>query len=301
MSGEHGDGEKRDRKRRKLSDKDEGEDPKGEDIKQISTPPIPDNYDDFLELFECPVCNVSMFNGPILQCPEGHIICQKCKANLPNPKICPQCRKALGNCRNRVLEVVADKMPMPCKNKDFGCPLIVSKSDRIEHAEQCKFAQLECPYDCLVEKSARVCKWAGSIQQLDCHWKETHADTDFLEFEDSEEINWKIDSDQNEDFSEDGEWILLARVAEHRFVIFVQTSSDYIRMRVLHVGNEAFGHCKTRFILKNEQSITYFGPIQSYTEQFDAKKWFSVHPSLLDPKERNDNIYQLSFPMTISL
>eukprot|EP01083_Nonionella_stella_P167784 564779_1 len=137
MSGECGDDKERDRKRRKVSQqpkspsgKDEGEDPKGEANKPISGPFSSENYEDFLDFFECPVCNVSMFSGPIMQCPEGHIICEKCKVGLPIPKKCPQCRTILGNSRNRMLEAMVEKLPIPCKNKEFGCPASISKSER---------------------------------------------------------------------------------------------------------------------------------------------------------------------------
>eukprot|EP01083_Nonionella_stella_P166191 554912_1 len=89
------------------SDRDEGEEhnipgeieaDKGTKI-AVSLPQ--EVYEDFLEAFECPICNVSMYDGPILQCPEGHIICQECKSKLPKSKPCPQCRKNIGTCSNR--------------------------------------------------------------------------------------------------------------------------------------------------------------------------------------------------------
>eukprot|EP01083_Nonionella_stella_P281607 958229_1 len=105
MSEQCQDGQERDRKRPRLSpssspnnssdtDRDEGEDPKnsGENEaytgKKASVSLPSEVYEDFLDTFECPICTVSMYDGPILQCPEGHIICQKCKDKLPRSKQC---------------------------------------------------------------------------------------------------------------------------------------------------------------------------------------------------------------------
>eukprot|EP01083_Nonionella_stella_P281608 958230_1 len=139
MSEQRQDGQEPDRKRPRLSpssspnnssDRDEGEDPKnsGENEadagKKVSVSLPSDVYEDMLDIFECPICNISMYDGPILQCPEGHIICQKCKNKLPDSKKCPQCRKTIGTNRNRALEEMAVKMPMPCKNKKSGVSLL---------------------------------------------------------------------------------------------------------------------------------------------------------------------------------
>eukprot|EP01083_Nonionella_stella_P269682 912687_1 len=185
MSAHSGDDKERDRKRPRLSppspnsqsDKDEGKDPKNSaeneanQENQISVSLAPEVYKDFLEVFECPICNVSMYNGPILQCPEGHVICQECKGKLPRSKQCPQCRKKIGNIRNRALEGMAEKMPMPCKNKKLGCQLIVLPAERIDHGEQCKFAPIQCPHDYFDDT---YCRWKGSLLGLDEHWNNEH-------------------------------------------------------------------------------------------------------------------------------
>eukprot|EP01083_Nonionella_stella_P277866 944803_1 len=159
MSGERRGGQERDRKRPRLSpspqinssDKDEGEDSKSpgeieaDAGKKIVVSLTSKVYDGFLETFECPICNVSMYDGPILQCPAGHTICQQCKDKLPRAKSCPQCRKRIGDSRNRALEEMAQKMPMPCKNKQFGCQIIPLPSERGAHAAQCNFVPIQCP------------------------------------------------------------------------------------------------------------------------------------------------------------
>eukprot|EP01083_Nonionella_stella_P281609 958234_1 len=113
MSAQSEEGQERDRKRPRLSpsppnnssDRDEGEDPENSEEnevdqgKKIVVSLTSTVYEDLLETFECPICNVLMYDGPILQCLDGHTICQKCKDKLPSSKKCPQCRKKIGNIR----------------------------------------------------------------------------------------------------------------------------------------------------------------------------------------------------------
>eukprot|EP01083_Nonionella_stella_P061174 159482_1 len=139
-------------KKRKISGEKQSEQQHG-DKKNESVSITPRNYEDLMELLECPICSIPMVDGPILQCSEGHTICQTCKGKLPNPKLCPQCQAELGYCRNRVLESMVEKIPIPCKNKDFGCLLIIPPCDRITHAAQCKFTPFECPHNYSREKS----------------------------------------------------------------------------------------------------------------------------------------------------
>ena len=59
-----------------------------------------------LEL-ECTVCleDVTTRDGPIFQCPEGHLYCSGCHAGLGGAKaLCGSCGSLLGSVRNRALE-----------------------------------------------------------------------------------------------------------------------------------------------------------------------------------------------------
>eukprot|EP01083_Nonionella_stella_P070430 188424_1 len=231
MSEQNQDGQERDRKRQRLSppspnnssDRSEGEDPKnsGENEsgqgKKVLVSLTPEVYEDMLETFECPICNISMYDGPILQCPEGHIICQTCKDKLPRSKQCPQCRKKIGTSRNRALEGMAVKMPMPCNNTKFGCQLIVSPSARISHAEECRFAPLRCPTGYFDDEKS--CLWEGNLRDLDKHWKAEHKGN-VHEYTDSVERTRTISlAIGRETFSESSRWFSLAAVGDLRFYL----------------------------------------------------------------------------------
>ena len=62
---------------------------------------------DLLNTLECPVCLDTCESAPIYQCPEGHLLCQRCNQRLVD---CPQCGHSLMNARNRVAEDLAVKL-----------------------------------------------------------------------------------------------------------------------------------------------------------------------------------------------
>eukprot|EP01083_Nonionella_stella_P071655 192608_1 len=234
MSGNQNseEGQERDRKRPRMSpssspsDKDEGDDPKnlcgnkaGDDANesaenQNAVSIASSAYKDFLEQFECPICNISMFDGPIPQCPAGHIICEKCKEKLPEEKKCPQCRRKLGDIRCRVLETMAQKMPMPCKNKRFGCQLIIQPSERSSHKNVCEFTPLQCP--CRYIMAGR-CKWAGNALDLDNHWEMEHGKLIHKYVDSVEKVRSLSLSSDLETYSDHGEWCSLFALGDHRF------------------------------------------------------------------------------------
>lgn len=72
-----------------------------------------------------------------LQCPNGHTICQSCKAQVKN--ICPICRQELGNIRCLALEKVAESLELPCKYKFLGCEGIFSYHSRLRHEQSCRY------------------------------------------------------------------------------------------------------------------------------------------------------------------
>eukprot|EP01083_Nonionella_stella_P114029 336756_1 len=231
----------------------------------------------------------------------GHIICQECKSKLPKSKPCPQCRKNIGTCRNRALEEMAQKMPMPCKNKQFGCQLIILPSDRHVHAVQCKFVPLQCPYGYF--GNTKACLWEGDARHLDEDWEGEHYGN-IYECTDSVETSRTITRDV-EIFSQNsaGTWGSLAAMGDRRFFLVTHLEADRIYMRVLHLENtETFGHFKTRLVLKNGRITTSFEEIQSVRNVCSLDEWFSVHQSILHSgKDPEDTKYSFTFHVTISL
>ncbi|CAL8097789.1 unnamed protein product [Orchesella dallaii] len=83
----------------------------------------------------CPIC-FEIFENEIYQCPNGHIICARCKGSVNN---CPQCRVSFGatSIRCRVLEEILDAQNFDCNFKDKGCSQKCKRSEISSHAKAC--------------------------------------------------------------------------------------------------------------------------------------------------------------------
>ncbi len=95
----------------------------------------PNQHQDLVNLFECPVC-FDYALPPILQCQSGHIVCSQCRQKLSS---CPTCRGPLGNIRNLGMEKVADTIVFPCKYQTNGCLLSLMHKHKLEHEDSCDF------------------------------------------------------------------------------------------------------------------------------------------------------------------
>ena len=89
---------------------------------------------------ECPVCLDIPRKGPIFSCPNGHIICQKCKVGQ-----CPVCRVRVGNNKSILAVAFIENILHECKFD--GCeeeyPL-----DMIEnHEKYCDLRVVSCPHN----------------------------------------------------------------------------------------------------------------------------------------------------------
>jgi len=91
---------------------------------------------------ECPVCLDVPRKGPIFACPNGHIICQKCKGGL-----CPICRVEVGQNKSIVAVALIESILHDCQFNGCGeeYPL-----DKIEtHEKFCDHRIVTCPhYQC---------------------------------------------------------------------------------------------------------------------------------------------------------
>lgn len=62
----------------------------------------------FDDVLLCPVCMV-VFEGRIIQCSQGHAVCETCRLKLTD---CPHCRACYTGTRNYVLEAVISKLKL---------------------------------------------------------------------------------------------------------------------------------------------------------------------------------------------
>lgn len=93
-------------------------------------------------LFECPVC-FDYVLPPILQCQNGHLVCQACRQMITT---CPTCRVQISsNIRNLQMEKLASTVFFPCKYSNYGCNSQLLFKDKPPHEDTCSFRPYSCP------------------------------------------------------------------------------------------------------------------------------------------------------------
>ena len=68
------------------------------------------------EALECPVC-LTLPEGEVHQCNEGHCYCLACWNRLEEPRRCPECRQPIPlACRNRAAERAIAALEWSCEH-----------------------------------------------------------------------------------------------------------------------------------------------------------------------------------------
>ena len=136
--------------------------------------PAAENFDD---VPTCPIC-FDLLREEIFQCTEGHVICGSCKGSLPSARgrpqgACPECRKPMGDIRNRGMEGILARSRMPCRFHERGCPMVGVKGERSEHEPACEFDPEKRP--CPLASCSHRCKPEDMWEHLsDAHGKSVH-------------------------------------------------------------------------------------------------------------------------------
>jgi len=98
-----------------------------------------EKFDYLKKSVECPVCFVVPRKGPIFTCPNGHLLCQKCKTES-----CPTCREATGDNKSLLAVAVIENILHDCKF--VNCEEKLSLNQIGEHEKVCKHRVVSCPY-----------------------------------------------------------------------------------------------------------------------------------------------------------
>eukprot|EP00092_Neocalanus_flemingeri_P015484 GFUD01016761.1.p1 GENE.GFUD01016761.1~~GFUD01016761.1.p1 ORF type:complete len:331 (-),score=84.94 GFUD01016761.1:47-1039(-) len=87
---------------------------------------------------ECPVCYEVPTTTPVPVCPNGHIICNDCKASQ-----CPTCRSRIFNGKSLLAATVIENIEHSCPNK--GCQTLSSLNQLETHKTVCPYRLVDCP------------------------------------------------------------------------------------------------------------------------------------------------------------
>jgi len=87
---------------------------------------------------ECPVCLVVPNKAPIPVCPNGHVVCSKCKR-----EDCPKCRVKMAQGKSTLAITVIENLDHLCDNE--GCQEIIPFEGLANHGKSCNYRLVACP------------------------------------------------------------------------------------------------------------------------------------------------------------
>jgi len=185
--------------------------------------------DDLKEHVECPVCMEVPREGPIFACPNGHLVCQRCKVAT-----CPVCREAMGQHRSLLAVAVIEKIHHDCKHD--GCDEVFKLGNLSDHEKVCKHRSVCCPFDPCDKKfalsklldhlkSARACSFGNVLVMKETTTSRQRfkvSNIEQLKYPDLE-IDWKVN------------------VCSHKGVMFalrVKRCGDFYRINIVMFESE---------------------------------------------------------------
>ena len=108
---------------------------------------------------ECPVC-LTLPEGQVHQCNEGHCYCADCWNRLEEPRRCPECRQSLPQAnRNRAAERAIAALEASCEH----CGEATTRGAMAAHLLACPQVPTVCA------ASAAGCGWAGVAAEQAAH------------------------------------------------------------------------------------------------------------------------------------
>ena len=85
------------------------------------------------EAMECPIC-LTLPEGEVHQCHEGHCYCVDCWDRLPDPRRCPECRQPVPQAnRNRAVEQAIAALEESCAH----CGEVTTRGAMAAHLSAC--------------------------------------------------------------------------------------------------------------------------------------------------------------------
>ena len=150
------------------------------------------------ETFQCVVCLRIPKEGHIIQCQNGHLLCEGCTDNNKG-RPCPNCRAPLdrlaGNKRIRALaaEQLIEFMNLDYECKHPNCEFSACKKEAIMHEKKCEHRMVPCPDRC--------CKQQWPYHRLLEHMKYGKAEDHLRVWNDGvDKLNITITKHQDKNF-----------------------------------------------------------------------------------------------------
>jgi len=110
---------------------------------------------------ECPVCLEVPRKGPVFACPNGHLVCKRCKQET-----CSICMEDVGDNKSLVALAVIETILHDCKFVECGEELPLK--DVEEHEKVCDHRFVACPYYGQCDQMVPLSKLVDHLEENAC-------------------------------------------------------------------------------------------------------------------------------------
>jgi len=225
------------------------------------------------EKVECPVCLEVPLCGPVHVCPDGHLVCSKCKSDH-----CPSCMCRMYDGKSLLAVDVIENIEHKCRNEE--CGVLFSLAEYKIHTKSCPHRIVQCPAPrelCGKQMALRkvfdhvTSECVGSNSDLENKMKEERFPTS-LTITDSKKIPLLEQSKRGVAFSSDGANFYLNFESGFDYAVFsVQLIGDALRCKDYQV-NMAVHSCDDKKV-KGKHVHKFFGePLSIDIDQEKRKK-----------------------------
>ena len=117
--------------------------------------------DNLKKQIECPICLEVPRKGPVYACPNGHLVCQRCKQES-----CPTCMEDVGDNKSLVAVAVIENILHDCKFVE--CAEEFSLSHIEAHEKICEHRFVACPYQGKCDQRVALSKLLDHLEKTPC-------------------------------------------------------------------------------------------------------------------------------------
>ena len=138
------------------------------------------------EGLECPIC-LTLPEGEVHQCNEGHCYCVRCWDRLSEPRRCPECRQPVPQAnRNRAAERAIAALAWSCEH----CGVATTRGAKAAHLAACPQVPTACA------AAAVGCGLAGVMSEQEAHEAACPSAICQDDSEDEDEEDEEVDADE---------------------------------------------------------------------------------------------------------
>eukprot|EP00092_Neocalanus_flemingeri_P016316 GFUD01017661.1.p1 GENE.GFUD01017661.1~~GFUD01017661.1.p1 ORF type:complete len:368 (-),score=75.11 GFUD01017661.1:52-1155(-) len=245
---------------------------------------------------ECPVCLDIPRSGPVPVCPNGHLVCKKCKKDS-----CPTCRCVMGSGKSLLATTILENVEHDCKFED--CNKQFALKDIEEHEKVCPYRIVSCPnFDCtervplakLVQhliKSSTCCgEDAAPLVALQ-GWNRRNYHLD-IKYDNLRNLDWPVN--------------IYAYSGETFAVFPVKLEGQYYAVIVMFASEAKCSEYKFEMIIHDLNSeavgsltaVKFQGNPLSIDEKKEGLRLYGIYGKLMSKILENSSMFSLSFKIS---